>query len=70
MPRYPKAVIDEWVNFTISGSTEGEVMESLITYAKRYPKAKYGRVIAKNLWAARKEPEWIVKGTRKIEEGE
>lgn len=67
MTRYPKAVVDEWVEFTINATTELRVEEALIAYTKHHPRLEHGSIEGKAVWNGRDKPPFRVTGTRPIE---
>lgn len=67
MTRYPKAVVDEWVEFSISASTKIQVEEALISYAKLHPRLDHEEIRGRAVWGGSDKPPFGVIGTRPIE---
>lgn len=67
MARYPKAVVDEWVEFSISATTEVQVEEALVLYTKQHPRLEHSSIGGRAVWNGRDKPPYGVTGTRPIE---
>ena len=67
MTRYPKAVVDEWVEFSISASTKIQVEEALISYTKLHPRLTHEEIRGWTVWRGSVKPPFGVVGTRPIE---